>query len=142
MSDQWASPATDYSDIDDDDLEYSSLTIGEILFSFKGRIPRSTWWFANIGMTLGFYAIVIGLGLFVGAAGGTEELLMGMIFLLYVPLLWCSLAISAKRWHDRGKSGFFVLVAFIPIIGPFWQLVECGFLEGDPYRNEYGPRTT
>ena len=49
-----------------------------------------------------------------------------------------SLAVWAKRWHDRGKSGWWNLIALIPIIGPIWALVESGFLKGDCGSNRYG----
>jgi uncharacterized membrane protein YhaH (DUF805 family) len=52
---------------------------------------------------------------------------------------WPSLAIYVKRWHDRGKSGWWVLIVFVPIIGYLWLLIECGFLAGDDGPNEYGP---
>jgi len=47
-------------------------------------------------------------------------------------LLWPSLAVSVKRWHDRGHSGWWVLVGLIPVIGPLWLLVTNGLLPGTP----------
>jgi Protein of unknown function (DUF805) len=44
-----------------------------------------------------------------------------------------------KRYHDRGKSGFWFFCTFIPFIGGFWQLIECGFCSGDDGDNDYGP---
>src|SRR6476619_2368481 len=32
-----------------------------------------------------------------------------------------------KRFHDRDKSGWWVLIGFIPIIGAIWLLIEVGF---------------
>jgi uncharacterized membrane protein YhaH (DUF805 family) len=37
-------------------------------------------------------------------------------------------AIVVKRCHDRGKSGFWALLLFIPVIGFLWLLVDCGLL--------------
>jgi uncharacterized membrane protein YhaH (DUF805 family) len=54
-------------------------------------------------------------------------------------LIWPALALQVKRWHDRDKSGWWVLIAFIPIIGAFWVLIECGFLDGTPGPNRFGP---
>ena len=65
----------------------------------------------------------------------------GHRFFILLPLSWwVSLAISVKRWHDRGKSGWWVLIGFIPIIGGLWALIETGFLGGDPGPNQYGDR--
>lgn len=44
-----------------------------------------------------------------------------------------------KRWHDLDKSGWWVLINFIPIVGGLWCLVECGFLKGTVGPNRFGP---
>ncbi|MBV7329929.1 DUF805 domain-containing protein [Chloroflexi bacterium TSY] len=53
--------------------------------------------------------------------------------------LWPNLAVSAKRWHDRDKSGWWSLIVLIPIIGVIWMLIEVGFLEGTNGPNRFGP---
>jgi uncharacterized membrane protein YhaH (DUF805 family) len=47
--------------------------------------------------------------------------------------------IGIKRFHDRDKSGWWVLIAFVPIIGWIWYLIECGFLPGTDGPNRYDP---
>jgi uncharacterized membrane protein YhaH (DUF805 family) len=43
-----------------------------------------------------------------------------------------------KRWHDRGKHGYWVFINLIPLVGPIWALIELGFLgPTDDYTNEY-----
>lgn len=54
-------------------------------------------------------------------------------------LAWVELAVSAKRWHDRNKSAFWILFSFIPIIGTIWTFVELGFFRGTKGHNRYGP---
>lgn len=54
-------------------------------------------------------------------------------------LLWCQVCAIIKRYHDRGKSGWWWLILFVPLIGVLWQIVECGFLGSEPKDNEYGP---
>lgn len=39
-------------------------------------------------------------------------------------------ALNVKRYHDRDKSGWWLVVGLIPIIGPIWVKVELGFLKG------------
>ncbi len=46
--------------------------------------------------------------------------------------------LTVKRYHDRGKSAWWYLIQFIPIIGGIWALVELGFCSGDDGDNEYG----
>lgn len=52
---------------------------------------------------------------------------------------WISLATSVQRAHDRGKSGWWVLITLIPIVGAIWWLVDLGILEGQDGPNKYGP---
>lgn len=54
-------------------------------------------------------------------------------------IIWPSLAIQVKRWHDRDKSGWWVLIGLIAVIGGIWVLVECGFLPGTAGTNRFGP---
>jgi uncharacterized membrane protein YhaH (DUF805 family) len=115
------------------------LTPKQILFSFKGRIRRSNYWIYSIGITVAAFVAMFVLGAVLGFVGGNESILNIFALVLYIPLIWCSLAIQVKRWHDRNKSGWWVLITLIPLIGAIWALIENGFLEGTPGPNDYGP---
>jgi uncharacterized membrane protein YhaH (DUF805 family) len=65
----------------------------------------------------------------------TSAIPMWIVMLVF---LYPTLAVYAKRWHDRGKSGWWTLILLIPIIGPLWALIECGFLRGTEGPNQYG----
>ena len=52
---------------------------------------------------------------------------------------WISIAVGIKRFHDRNKSGVWILIIFVPLIGSLWYLIECGFLKGTTGPNNYGP---
>jgi uncharacterized membrane protein YhaH (DUF805 family) len=63
----------------------------------------------------------------------------GIVFLIFgVVVTWNSLAVAVKRYHDRDKSGWWVLIIFVPVIGGLWYLIECGFLRGSEGHNNYG----
>lgn len=53
-----------------------------------------------------------------------------------------AIIVYIKRFHDRDKSGWWVLIGLIPIIGSIWLLVELGFLKGTPGPNRFGPPVT
>ena len=59
--------------------------------------------------------------------------------LLGLALIYPVIALYAKRWHDRNKSGWWSLIGLIPIIGGIWMLIELGFLKGTAGPNSYGP---
>ena len=116
-----------------------------LLFSFDGRANRAKWWLINIATSI-VYCLAI------GAIGGSAALspdpqaamaaigaVGGIILLvLTVAIFWIGLAVAAKRWHDRGKSAWWILIAFVPVIGGLWYLIECGFLKGTTGANRYG----
>lgn len=60
-----------------------------------------------------------------------------VLMVFYLVTLWPMLAISAKRWHDRDKSGWWTLISLVPIIG-LWMLIECGFFKGTRGPNRFG----
>ena len=53
-------------------------------------------------------------------------------------LLWPSLAICAKRWHDVDKSAWWILIALVPVVGGLIALVFNGFIPGTPGPNRFG----
>lgn len=55
-----------------------------------------------------------------------------------IALVWPSLAVQTKRWHDRNRSGFWNLILFVPIAGAIWGMTELGFLKGTAGANLYG----
>ncbi len=127
------------------------------LFSFEGRINRKKYWLsALLFHALLFFALfAIGGVLFViaialsvdvsvpGRANPRGSILPFVIFLFFVVVVggfstWVSLALHVKRYHDLGKSGLWVLIAFIPL-GVIWTTIECGFFPGQTGKNQYGP---
>jgi uncharacterized membrane protein YhaH (DUF805 family) len=62
----------------------------------------------------------------------------GYIYLLFAIAFFIPyLAVSVRRLHDVGKSGWMLLLSFIPIIGAIWLLVL--FFTDSSEDNEYGP---
>lgn len=101
-------------------------------FSFRGRIGRGTFWLAYFLLFIGY---MIASAMLESYDEDTQTL--GMI--IFFALLWPSLAISAKRWHDRDKSGWWILINIIPFVGPIWSLFEQGILPGTKGLNRFDP---
>ncbi|WP_120496092.1 DUF805 domain-containing protein [Kiloniella sp. EL199] len=53
--------------------------------------------------------------------------------------LYPCFAVTIKRFHDRGKSGFWSILGILLLIGWLWVLIDCGFLKGTEGPNDYGP---
>src|SRR5260370_10106405 len=48
-----------------------------------------------------------------------------LAFVIFLPLLWLGFVVSVKRWHDRNKSGLWIVINLAPVIGGRWSLIEC-----------------
>jgi uncharacterized membrane protein YhaH (DUF805 family) len=111
-------------------------------FSPSGRIGRAQWWLAQIAVLAIVIVIVVLMAMLQGATGQaqTADVLLLAIGLLILSLtaMWVTFCLTVKRYHDRGKSAWWYLIQFIPIIGGIWALVELGFCSGDDCDNEYG----
>lgn len=107
------------------------MTSSQILFSFEGRINRAKYWGYNIML-----AIVMGIIAVLDVA------ITGQISAIYIIAavlsIWPSFAIAIKRCHDRDRSGWFVLVALVPLLN-LWYIVEIAFLRGTIGSNRFGP---
>jgi len=122
----------------------AAVWIGDGLFSFNGRIPRDLMWATWLATS----AVVVVATLMIrvlGAvlpSGTAADYLQAALVVLYVAVVvlcfWFSLAMNVKRWHDRNKSGWMVLINFIPIVGGLWSFIALGFLPGTKWANEYG----
>ena len=109
-------------------------SLRRLLFDFKGRIGRRTWWLWGVAAMLGLGRYFTVLLRVVGVSAHVTEGLVNMM------LLWPALALSVKRWHDRDRAGWWVLVTLIPVIGWAWAVVENGLLPGSSGANRYGGR--
>jgi len=114
------------------------LSWSQLWFSPDGRATRFDYWVRyTVLYVIGF--IVAGmLDTMLGTAGPYGG--GGVITLLYVVAgIWPSIAVGIKRCHDRDRSGWFLLVALIPIVGSIWLLIDLGFLRGTTGANRFGP---
>lgn len=117
-----------------------TLTMGQKLFGFQGRITRLDFWLAQLVYVVMILIAVFGMAALarsVGDGSSSRLTLGGMMIVGYIALVWSSLAVSIKRYHDRGKSGWWVLLSLIPIVALF-VLIELGFFEGTRGTNRFG----
>jgi uncharacterized membrane protein YhaH (DUF805 family) len=103
---------------------------------FEGRATRSEYWYFVLFYIIG--ALIVGLldgvmsGLTGGNAGG-----IGILSLLYfLGTLVPSIAVGIRRLHDTGRSGWWYLIALIPIA----SLVLLAFftIDSQEGENKYG----
>jgi len=98
---------------------------------FSGRARRAEYWYFVLVNAL----IIIALGIF-NATTGNKVTFLSILYSLavFIPLL----AVSVRRLHDTGRSGWWLLIDLIPLVGSIWLLVLF-VLDSNHGDNTYGP---
>lgn len=103
---------------------------------FNGRARRKEYWYFYLFYMLIYIALIIidvVAGVFSAEAG------IGLLSGIYtIALLIPGIAVGVRRLHDTNRSGWWLLIGLIPIIGAILLIV---FLASDskPEENQYGP---
>lgn len=115
-------------------------------FDFAGRSRRKEYWMfflLNLIIITVMTTVLFGLGFsmdpYTASSGGPVTWLIFAVMGLYsLIVLIPSIAVQVRRFHDQDKSGWFVLINFVPYIGGLIVLVFM-LLEGTRGPNKYGP---
>lgn len=104
---------------------------------FDGRARRTEYWtFTLINMLIGSLLFVLGI-----VSSGGERGVFGPVMLLYwvfvLAALIPGLACAVRRLHDSEKSGWWILICLVPIVGGIILLVFL-LLDGTSGANKYG----
>jgi uncharacterized membrane protein YhaH (DUF805 family) len=120
----------------------------ELLFSFAGRLNRRPLWgfwlFTGLIGLVCFHLIYRQLAQTPFPAEMTPEdfaarmKVFNWINAVNLILLWPTLALGVKRCHDRGRSGWFLLLMLVPLV-QLWPIIELAFLRGTAGENRFGP---
>ena len=101
---------------------------------FSGRAPRAEYWWFYLMVIIGYFVASI-LDSLVGTGGmmGSFGVLTMIVMLgLFLP----SIAAGVRRLHDTDRSGWWLLIAIIPLIG--LVLIYFLVLEGTKGDNRFG----
>ena len=104
-------------------MEWYLKVVAENYANFEGRARRKEYW-----MFVLFNSIISVI----------LNMIEPTVYLIYVlAILVPSIAVLVRRLHDVRKSGWFMFIALIPIIGSIWLLI-LACTDGDSGDNEYG----
>ncbi|HLO77944.1 MAG TPA: DUF805 domain-containing protein [Magnetospirillum sp.] len=96
--------------------------------SFKGRAPRSEYWFFYL-----FWMLVYIVAMIVDGVLGFPILTLVSMFGLLVPML----AVSVRRLHDTDRSGWWMFIGLVPVVGGILLLIwNCS--RGTAGDNQFG----
>jgi len=104
---------------------------------FSGRAVRSEYWYWVLAVVLGSLVLgVVDSVMFASMAGpgGVQPLSLIYSLAVFLP----SLAVAVRRLHDVGRSGWWYLIVFVPLIG-LLVLLYWFVQPGSDGANEYGP---
>jgi len=97
---------------------------------FDGRARRKEYW-----MFFLFNMVALVILSIIDSIIGTFPILYGIYAL---GVLCPAIAVCIRRLHDTGKSGWWIFISLVPIIGGFW-LLYLMVIDGNPGDNQYGP---
>jgi len=109
--------------------EIANMDLLSLFFSFRGKVRRGDFWYASL-------VVLSVLAIFDVGAGRFLE--RSIPLLICVPIVWSLFALCIKRYHDIGRSGWWMALLAIPILGPAWVFFSVGFRKGDQHENQYG----
>ncbi len=103
---------------------------------FSGRARRKEYWF----FVLFNFIITVVLVVIDGTVGTFDPTTgVGMLTVLYsLFVLIPTLAVTVRRLHDTGRTGWWLLIGLVPLIGGIVILVFM-LLDSNSGGNEYGP---
>ena len=104
--------------------------------NFNGRARRSEFWYYYL------FTFVLGivLSIITTILGGVPVLgtiLKIVIWLIDIALIIPGIAVGFRRLHDTGKSGLWILINFVPLVGSIIYIVFC-VQDSQPGENQYG----
>jgi uncharacterized membrane protein YhaH (DUF805 family) len=103
---------------------------------FSGRARRKEYWmFFLFNLIIGI--ILLAIDKMTGSINETTG--MGILETIYsLAVLIPAIAVAVRRLHDTDRSGWWLLIALIPLIGAIILLVFM-VQDGKPGQNRYGP---
>jgi len=106
--------------------------------TFAGRARRKEYWmFALVNFVICAALAIAGmvmLGKSQNSALAMDAVLGVYLLLILLP----SLAVTVRRLHDTGRSGWWFWIQLVPFVGPIVLFVFT-VLDGTPGTNAYGP---
>ena len=104
------------------------LPVSYLLFTNRGRIDRLTYWTASVFIWTSFYILFFLL----------NKISYSATWIIYPILFWALISTATKRLHDSNKSGHWLWLILVPVIGPIVLIYLLGFKKGNLMQNHFG----
>jgi uncharacterized membrane protein YhaH (DUF805 family) len=112
--------------------------MSQLLFSYQGRIGIKEFWIGILTNLISIIVlsvvmgVVIAIGLIATKATPQTQHVVTLAGsgLIVAYAIYVQFAITVKRCHDRGRSGWWSLLTLIPFIGLVWMILDLGIMGG------------
>jgi uncharacterized membrane protein YhaH (DUF805 family) len=108
------------------------VNLFSLLFGFQGRITRAQYWLGSMGAGVASALIIFTFALMFAPMGASKtapaEMSPAALIAFGAVMMamgWCGLALQVKRFHDRGRSGYFALAPLVP-----WVMIVTAVVGG------------
>ena len=125
-------------------MDKISLAVRTVLSNyatFTGRASRPEFWWWILGVFI--ISIILQIidamviGPMLGFSAGDENAGQPLTLIFSLLILLPAVAVAARRLHDMGKSGWWLLISFVPIIGALVLLWF--YTRPSDAENQWGP---
>ncbi|MCP8465271.1 DUF805 domain-containing protein [Pseudomonas sp. ZM23] len=110
-------------------MEWYLKCLKQHYFDFNGRARRKEYWMYTLVNALISLAIIMMLG-------AIAPKLIPVVYIYTLAVLMPSLGVGVRRLHDIGKSGWFFLIALVPLANFYLLYLLC--LDSESGANAYG----
>jgi uncharacterized membrane protein YhaH (DUF805 family) len=112
--------------------------MSKLLFSYDGAIGVKQFWMGLLGGLATTMALAAALGLIMGLSFALfsvppylqERTIIAASVLIAAYAIMTQLAVTIKRCHDRGRSGWWCLLTLVPFVGLAWVVFDLGMTPG------------
>ncbi len=111
-------------------IENWKLVVLERFAKFDGRAGRAEFWWFVLANLLVYIALAI--------LTQVSAIFWVLYAVYWLATLVPTIAVAIRRLHDTDKTGWLLLIAFVPFVGGIILLVFCA-MEGTAGPNQYGP---
>ncbi|ABD56824.1 DUF805 domain-containing protein [Jannaschia sp. CCS1] len=88
--------------------------------NFSGRARRSEYWWWTLATIIFQVAAQVVVGAVAATGSGLLTAIIGIpVLLAYLAIIIPSIAVAIRRMHDVGRSGWWLLIGFVPVVGFF-----------------------
>ena len=91
---------------------------------FQGRASRSEFWWFELFLVIAYVIIAVLLAVLGAVLGDSGQIIGSLLYFVFaLGVLLPALGVTIRRLHDVDKSGWWIFISVVPIIGPILLII-------------------